>query len=98
MVPEGTYRRITPRSSLAVKHSINIAVGVIDPDYHSEIKAILVNNGQFPYTVTKGERVAQLILENAQTDNVILMNSLDETTRGSDRFRLTGMTTKLADI
>ena len=79
-VPEGTYGHITPRSGLAVKHSIDIAAGIINPDYCREVKAVLANNRQFPYMVTKGERIAQLVLENAQTNDILLVNSLDKTT------------------
>jgi dUTP pyrophosphatase len=63
--PPGTYGHIAPRSSLAVKHSIDVAAGVVDPDYRGEVRVALVNQGQLPFTVKTGERIAQLLLERA---------------------------------
>ena len=71
---------------------------MIDPDYQGEIKVVLVNNGQHNFQVTKGERIAQLILEHATIDNVIIMDTLDDTTRGQDGFGSTGMTQEQADV
>lgn len=67
--PEGTYGRIAPRSGIAVKHGIQVLAGVIDPDYRGEIKVVLHNTDQrVPYTIYKGYRIAQLILEKAITE------------------------------
>jgi dUTP pyrophosphatase len=52
---------------LAVKHSVDIAAGVIDPDYQGEVQVALVNQGKLPFTVKTGERIAQLLLEKADT-------------------------------
>jgi dUTP pyrophosphatase len=90
-LPEGTYGRIAPRSGLAVKHSLNIAAGVIDPDYRGELRVVLINNGQFPYTVTKGECIAQLILENATLEDVIVTEFLTDMAHGQHGFRSTRM-------
>jgi len=90
-LPEGTYGRIAPRSGLAVKHQIDTAAGVIDPDYRGEIKVILVNNGPHSYTVTMGERIAQLILENATLEDVVVTEFLSETARAQYGFGSTGM-------
>src|SRR5258708_17658919 len=97
-VPVGTYGRIAPRSGLAVKHNIDIAAGVIDPDYRGEIKAVLINNGQHPYYVTAGERVAQLILENAATEDIIVTELLNNTIRMHQGFGSTGMSDELVEI
>ena len=49
--PVGSYARIAPRSGLAAKHSMDIGAGVIDQDYHGEIKVLLINNSNYPYPV-----------------------------------------------
>ena len=83
---------------MAVKHQIDVAAGVINPDYQGEIKVVLVNNGQHNFQVTKGERIAQLILEHATIDDIIIVDTLNETTRGQDGFGSMGMTQEQADV
>ena len=61
-IPEDCYARIAPRSSLAVK-GIDVLAGVIDSDYQNEVKVILINHGELPFTIQCGDRIAQLILE-----------------------------------
>jgi dUTP pyrophosphatase len=64
VAPPGTYARIAPRSSLAVKHRIDIGAGVIDEDYQGEIKVVaLINNSSIPFQIRLGNSIAQLILE-----------------------------------
>ena len=96
--PEGTYGRIAPRSGLSVKHSINVAAGVIDSDYRGEIKVVLVNHSDLPFQVHKGERVAQLLLERAENPMVVVTDNLDKTESGEGGFGHSGMTTELAEI
>src|SRR6201996_9178570 len=62
-VPNNTYGRIAPRSGLAVKHRLTTNAGVIDADYWGEVKVILVNQGNQSYQVEQGDRIAQLIIE-----------------------------------
>jgi len=97
-LPEGTYSRIAPRSGLAVKSYIDIAAGIIDPDYRGELKVVLTNNGTTPFQFQKGDRIAQLILENATLEDVQVTDTLDPTERGEDGFGSTGMTPELAEI
>jgi dUTP pyrophosphatase len=97
-LPEGTCGRITPHSSLAIKHSINVATRVIDPDFQGEVKVVLVNNGSTPFHVGRGEHIAQLVLESAQVHDIQQVTTLDDMERGMDRFGSTGMSTKLAEI
>ena len=78
-VPAGSYARVAPRSGLAVNHRIDIAAGVIDLDYRGEIVAVLVNNGKHHYKVTAGERIAQLILENALLEEIQVTDTLTHT-------------------
>ena len=97
-LPEGTYGRIAPRSGLSVKASINVAAGVIDPDYRGELKAVLINQAETPFTIKKGERMAQLILENAVMEDIIITDNLDTTLRDTEGFGSTGMSEELAEI
>ena len=62
-LPEGVYGRIASRSGLAFNHCIDVAGGVIDPDYTGEIKVILVNNGETDYNIQVGDRIAQIVFE-----------------------------------
>ena len=71
-IPDGTYGRIAPRSGLAVKHGLNILAGVVDPDYHEEIKVIIQNHDvNRPFIIRPGYRIAQLILEKFETPEVV---------------------------
>jgi len=54
-MPEGCYGRIAPRSGLALRHSIDVAAGVIDPDYRGEVAALLCNNGAAPFVIKAGD-------------------------------------------
>ena len=97
-LPEGTYGRIAPRSGLALKHSIDVGAGVIDPDYRGEVKVPLINNGQTPFTVNKLDCIAQLVLEGATQEEIIMVDQLDETQRGEQGFGHSGMTPEVAEI
>jgi dUTP pyrophosphatase len=97
-LPKGMYGRVAPRSGLAVKHSVDVATGVIDPDYQGELKVVLVNNGTSPYQVNKGDCIAQLILEEAQIHDIQPVVELDNMERGIDGFGSTRMSTELAEI
>ncbi|CAG8832600.1 30824_t:CDS:2, partial [Gigaspora margarita] len=76
-LPEGTYGRVAPRSSLA---------GVIDADYRGPVSVLLFNFNDKDYTVKEGERIAQLILERIYTPEVIETDSLGSTDRGSKGY------------
>ena len=85
-LPPGTYGRIAPRSGLAVKHGLDTLAGVIDPDYMGEVKVVLQNlDAQQPFVIRPGYRIAQLILENYTTADVVEManeNLPENTHRG----------------
>lgn len=89
-VPDGTYGRIAPRSGLAAKHSIDVGAGVIDADYRGEVHVLLFNHSDVDFSVSKGDRIAQLILERIETPPVELVGGLDETARGDGKFGSTG--------
>uniref|UniRef100_UPI0040566E59 dUTP diphosphatase n=1 Tax=Candidatus Electronema sp. TaxID=2698783 RepID=UPI0040566E59 len=92
-VPEGFELQVRPRSGLAVKHGITVvnAPGTIDADYRGEIKIGLINLGQEPFTIHRGDRIAQLVLAPVCQARLHLVDSLDQTERGSGGFGHTGL-------
>tara|TARA_Y100001970_G_scaffold293482_1_gene440546 strand:+ start:4459 stop:4890 length:432 start_codon:yes stop_codon:yes gene_type:complete len=88
-VPIGTYGRIAPRSGLS-KKGIMVNAGVIDRDYTGPVKIMLHNLSNDTYEVKKDDRIAQLILEKIETPEMILVDNLDNTERGSSGFGSTG--------
>ena len=92
--PEGTYGRIAPRSGLAWKHFIDTGAGVIDADYRGNVGVILFNHADKDFAVTRGDRVAQLVLERIATPEVVQVDDLDDSERGAGGFGSTGVATK----
>jgi dUTP pyrophosphatase len=93
-VPEGYEAQLRPRSGLAADHGITIlnAPGTIDSDYRGEVKALLVNHGGQPFEITRGMRIAQLVI--APVVRAILAETtdeLEETARGAGGFGSTGL-------
>ena len=62
--PPGTYIRLASWSSLSFKYNVHVVGGVIDPDYRGNVKIGLINHGNIPFVVNKGDCVAQTVLEN----------------------------------
>ncbi|PKP64630.1 MAG: dUTP diphosphatase [Alphaproteobacteria bacterium HGW-Alphaproteobacteria-7] len=96
-IPQGFEIQVRPRSGLALKHGITVpnTPGTIDSDYRGELKVILINLGNEPFTVQRGDRVAQLVLApvvQAAWDEVA---ELDATDRGAGGFGSTGGHAKL---
>jgi dUTP pyrophosphatase len=90
-LPSGTYGRIAPRSGLAVKHGVDVLAGVVDPDYTGEIKVVLVNTDlRRAFMIRPGYRIAQLILENYTSADVVEVPYLAETQRADGGFGSTG--------
>jgi len=89
-VPVGTYGRVAPRSGLASKFMIDTGAGVIDADYRGVVFVLLFNHSEKDFTVEIGDRVAQLIIEKIQTPDVLEVQDLEETLRGSGGFGSTG--------
>lgn len=89
-VPPGTYGRVAPRSGLSVKYEIDVGAGVVDEDYRGEVKVLLINHGTKDFYVTKGDRIAQLVLERIVNPEVKEVLSLDNTNRGEGGFGSTG--------
>lgn len=91
-VPVGTYGRIAPRSGLAVKHGIDVGAGVCDFDYSGEVRVLLFNHGSASYTVEKGDRIAQMVLEKIEHQAVVIeVSELPDTVRGCNGFGSTGL-------
>ncbi len=84
---------LAARSGLAVKSGINLAngIGVIDSDYRGEICVGLYNSSDVPFTVHRGDRIAQLLFMPVYTAKLIEAASLDETARGAGGFGSTGV-------
>ncbi|KAI6151801.1 dUTP pyrophosphatase [Pisolithus tinctorius] len=89
-VPPGTYGRVAPRSGLASKFMIDTGAGVVDADYRGVIFVLLYNFSDTDFHVQEGDRIAQLILERIYTPEVLEVESLNETARGSNGFGSTG--------
>ena len=83
-LPEGYEAQIRPRSGLAAKHGITVlnAPGTIDADYRGEIKVMLINHGQAPFEVRRGERIAQMVVAPVSAVRFEERDVLDDTERG----------------
>lgn len=92
-IPHGFEIQVRPRSGLAVRHGITLinSPGTIDSDYRGEVKVPLINHGKVPYTVTRGARIAQMILAPVARAHFIEVDELDSTVRGTGGFGHTGV-------
>lgn len=91
-IPDGYEVQVRPRSGLALNSGVTVAnaPGTIDSDYRGEVKVILVNLGGEPFTITRGMRVAQLVLAPVTRGEWRLVAGLDATARGTGGFGSTG--------
>jgi dUTP pyrophosphatase len=91
-VPPGFEAQIRPRSGLAFKHGVTVlnAPGTIDADYRGEVGVLLINHGDAAFTVRRGERVAQMVIAPVTQANLVGVESLSSTARGSGGFGSTG--------
>ncbi len=92
-LPEGYEAQVRPRSGLAIKHGVTLlnAPGTIDADYRGEVKVIMVNHGEEPFTIAHGDRIAQLVICRVEQINPEEVKSLEETERGVGGFGSTGI-------
>ena len=92
-LPDGIEAQIRPRSGLAAKHGISIlnAPGTVDADYRGEVKVILVNLSNEPFVINPGERIAQMVVAKYERVDWNVVDSLDDTERGSGGFGSTGV-------
>lgn len=86
----GTYGKVESKSGLNVNHSVVSCGGVIDEGYTGSIKVKLYNLGSEPYTVLKGDKIAQLIIQPYLTPEIELVDRLDDTPRGENGFGSSG--------
>ncbi len=91
-LPDGYEAQIRPRSGLAAKHGVTVlnSPGTIDADYRGEIKVILVNLSNEPFTIEDGERVCQMVVAKYEQVSWNEVDVLDETERGDGGFGHTG--------
>lgn len=92
-LPEGMEAQIRPRSGLAVKHGIGIinSPGTIDADYRGEVKIALINFGKSPYTIRRGDRIAQMVINRVCSARFELKETLDSSFRDTGGFGHTGI-------
>jgi dUTP pyrophosphatase len=91
-VPPGYEAQIRPRSGLAIAHGITVlnSPGTIDADYRGEVGLIVVNHGTEPFTVTRGQRLAQMVIQPVTRAALVEVEKLDETRRNAGGFGHTG--------
>lgn len=92
-IPQGYEIQVRPRSGLALKHGISVpnTPGTIDSDYRGELKIIMINHGDEPFVIARGERVAQLVLAPVTLADWREVDELPATARGEQGFGSTGV-------
>jgi dUTP pyrophosphatase len=91
-VPHGYELQLRPRSGLALKHGISLpnAPATVDSDYRGEIRVILINHGDAPFEIRRGERIAQLLVQRVEPVVFHEVSELPATDRGDGGFGSTG--------
>ncbi|ASP35217.1 dUTP diphosphatase [Labrenzia sp. VG12] len=91
-LPAGFEAQVRPRSGLAAKHGVTVlnTPGTIDADYRGEVKVILINLGDAAFEITRGERIAQMVIAPCLQASIREVDSLSETERGTGGFGSTG--------
>jgi dUTP pyrophosphatase len=94
-VPPGFEAQVRPRSGLALKQGITVlnSPGTIDADYRGEVGVILINHGDAPFTINRGERIAQMIVAAYSRVEWVPVADLPDTARGAGGFGSTGVAT-----
>lgn len=92
-MPQNFEAQIRPRSGLALKHGISLlnTPGTIDSDYRGEIKLIMINHGEVDFEISRGQRIAQMIINKIERPEFKIANDLEESERGSGGFGHTGI-------
>jgi len=89
-IPHGYEVQVRSRSGTAVRNGITCLTGTIDSDYRGELKVVLVNLGEAPFEIVRGERIAQLVPAPVQRAQFAEVEDLDDTARGDGGFGSTG--------
>jgi dUTP pyrophosphatase len=95
-LPDGCEAQVRPRSGLALRHGITVlnSPGTIDSDYRGEVGVLLINLGSEPFTIRRGERIAQLVVQRVEQAALVESARTAETRRGAGGFGSTGTETK----
>lgn len=91
-IPEGFEGQVRPRSGLAAKHGVTVlnAPGTVDSDYRGEVKVILVNLAAEPFAITRGDRIAQLVVAPVSRAVLVEAEAVSDSARGAGGFGSTG--------
>jgi dUTP diphosphatase len=91
-LPDGYEAQVRPRSGLALKHGVTLlnSPGTIDADYRGEVMVLLINHGSDPFTIRRGDRIAQLVIATVSHVEIVAVEALGVTTRGPGGFGSTG--------
>ena len=91
-LPQGYEAQIRPRSGLAAKHGVSVlnSPGTVDADYRGEVKVMLINHGEAPFTVKRGDRIAQMVVAPVSAVVFHQKETLDDTARGDGGHGSTG--------
>ena len=91
-LPPGHEAQVRPRSGLAAKHGVTVlnSPGTIDADYRGEIGVLLINHGEAPFSIRRGERIAQMVIAPVVQAELVPVSELSATTRGGGGFGSTG--------
>jgi dUTP pyrophosphatase len=90
-IPEGHVGLIWPRSGLAYKHGLDVFAGVIDSGYRGDIGVILFNSQYNSYEISKGDRIAQILIQKVEDYELLEVEDLDSTERNSGGFGSSGV-------
>ena len=92
-IPEGYEAEIRPRSGLALKHGVSLVntPGTIDSDYRGLLSLIMINHGKEPFTIRRGDRIAQMVIKEVIRAVIEITDGLDDTVRSSGGFGHTGL-------
>lgn len=92
-IPPGYEAQVRPRSGLALTHGIGMvnSPGTIDADYRGEVGIILINWGKEPFVVSRGDRIAQIVISRVYRAEILEADDLDETHRGTGGFGHSGI-------
>ena len=92
-IPEGFEGQVRPRSGIALRHGVTVlnSPGTIDADYRGEVMVLLINHGDEPVNIKRGERIAQLVFAPVTQATLIAVKAVSDTTRGGGGFGSTGM-------
>src|ERR1700759_5176490 len=91
-LPPGYEAQVRPRSGLAARHGVTVlnSPGTVDADYRGEVCVLLINHGEAPVTIRRGERIAQMVIAPVVQAQMVAVATLSDTERGSGGFGSTG--------